>query len=170
MQISIKTYCDKCEKSRRWDSQPYIVGNLPAGNLLLSASILFSGAPLTKTLRGLSALNVANICISTVHAHSKCYLFPTIWHQWLDKQDDLFEHLRTLEGGLILGGDGRADSPGHCAKFGSYSMLECRINKVIDVQLVQVSIVKLSHRCMLQNCTFFVISDKIFCEGTSRSI
>ena len=39
---------------------------------------------------------------------------------------------------LVLGGDGRADSPGHCAKFGSYTMLELHANVVIDVQLVQV--------------------------------
>ncbi|KAJ4944141.1 hypothetical protein JOQ06_012686 [Pogonophryne albipinna] len=38
---------------------------------------------------------------------------------------------------LVLGGDGRADSPGHCAKFGSYTMLELHANVVIDVQLVQ---------------------------------
>ncbi|KAJ4937706.1 hypothetical protein JOQ06_002338 [Pogonophryne albipinna] len=38
---------------------------------------------------------------------------------------------------LVLGGDGRADSPGHCAKFGSYTMLELHANVVVDVQLVQ---------------------------------
>ena len=43
-----------------------------------------------------------------------------------------------MEGGLVLGTDKRADSPGHSAKYGSYSVLEERINKVIDIQLVQV--------------------------------
>ncbi|KAI4799994.1 hypothetical protein KUCAC02_016532 [Chaenocephalus aceratus] len=38
---------------------------------------------------------------------------------------------------LVLGGDGRADSPGHCAKCGSYTMLELHANVVIDIQLVQ---------------------------------
>ena len=37
----------------------------------------------------------------------------------------------------ILGGDGRADSPGHCAKYGSYTMLELTSNLVVDVQFVQ---------------------------------
>ena len=32
----------------------------------------------------------------------------------------------------------RADSPGHSAKYGSYTVMEQRINKVIDIQLVQV--------------------------------
>ena len=41
---------------------------------------------------------------------------------------------------LNLGGDGRADSPGYSAKFGSYSIIDLDQNKVIDVQLVQVCI------------------------------
>lgn len=32
----------------------------------------------------------------------------------------------------------RSDSPGHCAKYGSYTVIEDRINKVLDLQLVQV--------------------------------
>ena len=44
-----------------------------------------------------------------------------------------------LEGrGLIIGGDGRADSPGHSAKYGSYTVMELEMGVVLDVQLVQV--------------------------------
>ena len=43
-----------------------------------------------------------------------------------------------MDGGLILSGDAPSDSPGHCAKYNSYTMLESRINRVIDMQLVQV--------------------------------
>jgi Transposase len=42
-----------------------------------------------------------------------------------------------MPGGIVIGGDGRADSPGHSAKFGSYTTMELRLNKVIDIQLVQ---------------------------------
>ena len=37
---------------------------------------------------------------------------------------------------LILGGDGRADSPGHCTKYGSYTVMKLHKHAVIDVQLV----------------------------------
>ncbi|KAM9424524.1 uncharacterized protein KZ484_002582 [Pholidichthys leucotaenia] len=50
---------------------------------------------------------------------------------------DLFRQLLSMPGGLVLGGDGRADSPGHSAKYGSYTTMELRLNKVIDIQLVQ---------------------------------
>ena len=41
---------------------------------------------------------------------------------------------------LTVGGDGRADSPGHSAKYGSYSLLDLDYMVVIDVQLVQVCV------------------------------
>ena len=49
----------------------------------------------------------------------------------------MFKELQGMEGVLNIG-DGRADSPGHCAKSESYTILQERIDEVIDVQLVQV--------------------------------
>ena len=42
------------------------------------------------------------------------------------------------EDGLVLAGDGRCDSPGYSAKFGSYTLMEQQVNRVVDFQLVQV--------------------------------
>lgn len=39
---------------------------------------------------------------------------------------------------LTLGGDGRADSPGHSAKYGTYSVMDLDSNKVIDFKIIQV--------------------------------
>ncbi len=39
---------------------------------------------------------------------------------------------------LSLGGDGRSDSPGHSAKYGSYTLTDLEHNAVLDVELVQV--------------------------------
>ena len=39
---------------------------------------------------------------------------------------------------LIVGGDGRCDSPGHSAKYGAYSLMDAEQNKILDSQLVQV--------------------------------
>ena len=41
--------------------------------------------------------------------------------------------------GLVIAGDGRADSPGHSAKYGSYSIIDINKNNVVDVKLVQVT-------------------------------
>lgn len=42
---------------------------------------------------------------------------------------------------LVLAGDGRADSPGHSAKFGTQTLIEESTCKVVDFQIVQVSTV-----------------------------
>ena len=44
-----------------------------------------------------------------------------------------------MEEELELAGDGRSDSPGHSAKYGGYNVIEQRLNKVIDIQLVLVN-------------------------------
>ena len=58
---------------------------------------------------------------------------------WKEEQAKLVERLSNLEGGIVLSGDGRSDSPGHSAKYGAFTVIEKRTNKVLDVQLVQVS-------------------------------
>ncbi|KAL1251817.1 hypothetical protein QQF64_019613, partial [Cirrhinus molitorella] len=51
---------------------------------------------------------------------------------------------------LILSANCRSDSPGHCAKYGTYSLTEDRINKVLDIQLVQSSEDPSSSWCELE--------------------
>ena len=47
--------------------------------------------------------------------------------------------LKDLGTGLVLAGDGRHDSMGHCAKFGAYTILCCTaIPSIIHFALVQV--------------------------------
>uniref|UniRef100_A0AAV2LQR1 Transposase n=2 Tax=Knipowitschia caucasica TaxID=637954 RepID=A0AAV2LQR1_KNICA len=64
--------------------------------------------------------------------------------------EQILNQLKAKEGGLILAGDCRSDSPGHCAKFGTYTVIEERINKVLDLQLVQSSEVPNSNWCELE--------------------
>ncbi|ELU07532.1 hypothetical protein CAPTEDRAFT_138427, partial [Capitella teleta] len=37
----------------------------------------------------------------------------------------------------VIGGDGRADTPGHCAKYGSYTVMDLKRRQILDTQLVQ---------------------------------
>ena len=57
---------------------------------------------------------------------------------WETKQLALLAQCRTIGTPMKIGDDGRADSPGHSAKYGSYSIIDLTTNKVIDMQLVQV--------------------------------
>lgn len=137
--ISIVQKCKTCGWKRTWNSQPYIKG-VPAGNLFLSSSILFAGASATKVLRVLKFYRCQAISERTFFRQQKLFLQPAIIKTWESAQHSLIRELMDEDRPLILGGDARADSPGHTAKFGSYSLMELKKQKVLEVILVQVSI------------------------------
>ena len=135
--IAVRQLCSYCGHKRMWMSQPYI-RDIPAGNVLLSAAILFSGATPGKALRLLNHMQVACISDRTFYRHQNRYLEPAILAIWEQKQSRLLEQCKACESPLSIGGDGRADSPGHSAKYGSYGLIDLDTNKVIHIQLVQV--------------------------------
>ncbi|XP_065885779.1 uncharacterized protein [Dysidea avara] len=134
--LCIRQICHECNHVFVWRSQPYF-GRTPAGNILTSAAILYTGAQPAKALRLFSVFNCPTITTSTFFRHQRNYLQPSIDFIWEKHQQRLLRELKESNSHLIIGGDGRADSPGHSAKFGSYSMVELTKNKVIDIKLVQ---------------------------------
>ena len=147
--IHVQQKCTGCDTNRNWASQPYI-GNMPIGNLLLSAAILFSGSQAAKALRMFNIMNVSGIARSTFFRHQRLYLQPTVIQYWKHQQEELLGQLKEQDGGLVLAGDARSDSPGHCAKYGSFTVIEAGVNKVLDIQVVQVllSMMSLPSTCM----------------------
>ncbi|KAG0420106.1 hypothetical protein HPB47_003672 [Ixodes persulcatus] len=61
----------------RWWSQPQVSGKA-AGNILICAGILFSGAPVATTLRLLKSINVATVSERTFHYYQQAYLLPAV--------------------------------------------------------------------------------------------
>ncbi|XP_028453808.1 uncharacterized protein LOC114568398 isoform X2 [Perca flavescens] len=122
--------------------------NMPACNLQLSGAIHFSGCMATQTIRMLFGLQC--ISASTFFRHQCLYTIPTIVQAWQNEQRGIIRELKEIGGGLILSGDCRSDSPRHCAKYGTYSFIEDRINKVLDLQLVQRSEVPSSTWCEIE--------------------
>ena len=68
--LSIKQVCTQCNNTFVWESQPYI-SNIPAGNLLTSAAILYTGSLPAKALRIFKTLNCATISKVTYFRHQK---------------------------------------------------------------------------------------------------
>ena len=150
--------CSRCGKVRVWESQPYI-GNVPAGNLLTSAAILFAGAFPTKSLRIFSTLNCATISLTSFFRYQSTFLFPAVCRVHERYQNSLLAELKE-KGDLIVAGDGRADSPGHSAKYGSYSLIDLTCNKVVDFKLVQVitnTFIKEKFCDCIQSCYYHII-------------
>lgn len=139
--LRITQKCIRCNHTFIWNSQPF-VGGTPAGNILTSAAILYTGLIPAKALRVFKVLGCATISRKTFFRHQMYYLHPATDHIWKQEQKTLLEKMKTEKKKLIIGGDGRADSPGHSAKYGTYSALELTCNKIIDFQVVQVRMKK----------------------------
>ncbi|KAJ4947427.1 hypothetical protein JOQ06_009462 [Pogonophryne albipinna] len=148
--IKIKQVSAACGYERFWQNQPMLYRNMPACNLLLSGAIHFSGCMATQTIRMLKLLGLQCISVGTFFRHRRLYTIPTIVQAWQNEQAGIIRELKEMGGGLILSGDCRSDSPGHCAKYGTSSLIEDRINKVLDLQLVQSSEVPSSTSCELE--------------------
>ncbi|CAN7938098.1 unnamed protein product, partial [Ixodes hexagonus] len=120
--------------SHRWSSQPY-VGRKPAVNVDLSAVLLFSGSSPAPALRMMRLMNIRVISERNYYDYQQGYLLPAVQTVW-DRQRD--EHLTALAGEPVdLSGDGRCDSPGHSAKYMTYSFFSHLLNKIIHTEQVQ---------------------------------
>ncbi|XP_052767644.1 uncharacterized protein LOC128208215 isoform X2 [Mya arenaria] len=146
--MAIKQVCE-CGHTRRWESQPKVRG-VPAGNILLSAGILFSGCSPSKVLRIFEFINVLSISLSTFFSHQRTVLWPAIERVWTKCNDQLISVLLDREEELVVAGDGRSDSPGHSAKFGVYSMIDMHTGRVVAIELVQSNEVKSSYHMELE--------------------
>ena len=83
-------------------------------------------------------MKVACFTDRTFYYHQRRYLEPAVVSVWEVKQSTLLTQCRATGAPLTIDGDGRADSPGHSAKYGSYGIIDLATNKIINMQLVQV--------------------------------
>ncbi|XP_057191028.1 uncharacterized protein LOC130555030 isoform X2 [Triplophysa rosa] len=133
--LRVEQNCPHCEFSRTWNSQP-IIGSTPAGNIQLTAAVYISGASFFKLEKIFHAIKLKLFKYTTFRRLARRFIEPAIVHRWKTTQDATLQQLGQQQN-VILGGDMRADSPGHSARYGSYTMMDLRNNMIVDLQLVQ---------------------------------
>ncbi|XP_028436431.1 uncharacterized protein LOC114557245 [Perca flavescens] len=133
--LSVEQLCPHCQYSRHWNSQP-VLGSTPAGNLQLSAAVYVSGASFFKIEKIFKAMQLQIFQYDTFCRHAKMFIEPAVVNKWKTSQDVILQRL-SEEDKVIVGGDMKAVSPGHSAKFGNYTMMDLKTNTVVDIQLVQ---------------------------------
>ena len=85
--LRIKQLCSSCGQKYVWDSQP-MIRKVPAGNIQLSAAILYAGALPSKVIRVLTFLKCETISVETYFRHQWDYLQPTVSCVYSLKQTD----------------------------------------------------------------------------------
>lgn len=118
-----------------WRSQPLVHGK-PAGNLLISAAILFAGGSPTATIKMFRHIKICMISARTFFNYQRGYLVPAINTVWSQQEEELFAELQGRD--IDVAGDGRCDSPGFSAKYLTYSIHVAQLNKIVHFEQVQV--------------------------------
>ena len=115
--LTIKAKCSSCQEIFTWESQPFLMGKFPAGNLLLSFATLCAGASIKKMLTVFRHMGVLVYNEPTYYYHQRHLLIPTIISFWRKYQTKLLDSLKGKE--VVLAGDGRHNSMGYSAKYGT---------------------------------------------------
>ena len=128
-----------CAKGHRniWRSQTLLRG-FYHGNVKLAASVLFSSNTFTKICKYFEMADIAWISKSRFYALQKKYLFGVAYEAWQNEQETLISQLQDKES-CCFSGDGRCDSPGHNAKYLTYSFGDQSSGKIIVMSLTQVT-------------------------------
>ncbi|XP_071138376.1 uncharacterized protein [Mytilus edulis] len=119
----------------KWKSQN-CHERLPWGNLLFVSAIMFSGNNTAKIVRLFDQMKLKGIRERSVRRLQTAYTSCAVIYEFDSQQADLIASL-CPDKQVVLGGDGRCDSPGYSAKYGSYTLMDLNTNKILDIQLVQ---------------------------------
>ncbi|KAL2079298.1 hypothetical protein ACEWY4_025042 [Coilia grayii] len=144
-QITIKWKCDNGHTGE-WQSCPDTRG-MPENNLLASAATLFTGATYTDIADWAGLLNLQLPHNTTYNNIQSSYLIPTIEETYKKQENAIRARLicQTLEDeDLHICGDGRSDSPGHSAKYTTYSFMDDTTKQIVGFDLIQVTQAKSS--------------------------
>ncbi|XP_071944302.1 uncharacterized protein [Antedon mediterranea] len=130
--VEIESKCRNrsCGYQFEWMSQPKH-GKMFLFNILLSAAILVSGCCITQFLRAIRFLNIAVFTDRTYFYHQKWYLLPAVSCVFAAQREHNFKS------NMNISCDMRCDSPGHTAKFGTYTTIDADTHKVIHIEVVQ---------------------------------
>ena len=102
-------------------------------NTLLIASSI-TGNNFEKVNDLFKFLGIGFLSASTFHRIQRNYVVPEISSTWEEMKREIWKVLG--KEALILCGDGRSDSPGHSAKFGTYVLMEQFLDVIVDIEVI----------------------------------
>lgn len=139
-----------CENNHdtTWHSQPKFDQGMAAGNLCMAASILLSGNTFQAIKEMMEIANVNFISSTTFYDLQKRYIFSAINKVYMTHRELRFANALE-QPTLHLLGDGRCDSPGYNAKYGTYTLMNSESGEIMDFHVSHVSIAGNSQRMEL---------------------
>ena len=84
-----------------------------------------------------STINLAFLSKLDHHKWQKKHLFPVINDHWQQEKAAVLTDLINSNSVTLLG-DGRCDSPGYSAKYGTYTMMDKESEKIVNFKVCHV--------------------------------
>ena len=146
-----------------WCSQP-IINDMFAANLLIPASILFTGGTFTQFKEICDAFGLKSMGKTLYHRIQNKYLFPCIHKIYKTFQAVIIDKVKE-RGAVNVIGDARCDSPGYNAKYSTYSLMDSITGQVMHFHVVHVGTVENSSR--MEKEGLIKVLDKVKAWGIS---
>ena len=135
--IGFKIFCEENHLIVDWRSQP-LIGKMPAFNMLLPASIFFSGS-IFETFRKASEFSGLNfVNKETFYRVQRVLVIPAINQVFKETIQEARSEIKD-KNSLSIMGDGRFDSLGKSAKYCTYTCQTPDTKKIIAVSTLQTS-------------------------------
>jgi THAP domain len=134
--LTVKTTCKKGHNFT-WRSQP-LVKRVPLGNVLIAGAVYLSGLTFQATKTFADTLKLQLMSNWTFYKHVKAWVAPVIRDIWHSQRTHNLDELRSKDMPKVwVGGDGQYDSPGHSAKYCTYTVMDILTEKIIDFFIIQ---------------------------------
>ena len=130
-----------------WHSQPNENGRA-AGNISLVASIILSGGTFERFSEMFKTADIPFFSHTTFYIIQKKLVIPAIHRVFTTQRQILYDNVRE-NGKIDLQGDGRSDSPGYNAKYGTYTIMDSKTGMIIDMHVSHVGLTGSSARMEL---------------------
>ncbi|CAB1350440.1 unnamed protein product [Coregonus sp. 'balchen'] len=139
--ITMETDCVVGHR-RKWESQTR-VGKLFAGNLLVSSAVFLTGGSHGTFVETCHLLGQVSMSCRQFTNIQRFKIVPEVNHMWTQHTEAILALIG--DSPLTVSGDARCDLPGHCASFGSYTILDSASHLILAQETVHVTEVKNSY-------------------------
>ena len=110
-------------------------------DILSTACILLSGNNFAKIIQYFKFLNLQLPQESTFYRVQKLFCIPEVFNFW-DRMKTTILNVFKQYNDICLSGDGRNDSPGHCARYCCYFVMDQFVKVIVDLEVMDCREVK----------------------------
>ena len=119
-----------------WDSQP-MIGSMFAANLIVASAVFLTGNSFTSFLELCDVIQLQSLKERQFYNIQSGYIIPHIQKAWEEHNTAILCGLSDEP--VTVAGDAWHGSPGHCATFGTYSLLDTKSNLIVAQETVKVT-------------------------------